>query len=108
MTILDIQQAVAMRFRLRVADLRGTRRPPSISGPRAIGMYLARVLLGMSFPQIGMRFGGKDHSTVIHACKRVRAADLPDHQLRELHGLHAALTAGLTVRPAGPTVWKAG
>lgn len=92
MTILDIQQAVAARFNLRVADLRGVRRFPAISGPRAIGMYLARTLLGLSFPEIGMRFGGKDHSSVIHAVRRVRACDLPDHQLAELDGLHKALT----------------
>ena len=92
MTILDIQQAVAARFRLRVADLRGVRRHQAVSGPRAIGMYLARTLLGLSFPEIGLRFGGKDHSSVIHACKRVRAGALPDHQLAELNGLHKALT----------------
>ena len=92
MTILDIQQEVAARFSLRVADLRGPRRYPAISGPRAIGMYLARTLLGLSFPEIGLRFGGKDHSSVMHAVRRVRACDLPDHQLAELDGLHKALT----------------
>lgn len=92
MTILDIQQEVAARFNLRVADLRGPRRFPAISGPRAIGMYLARTLLGLSFPEIGLRFGGKDHSSVIHAVRRVRACNLPDHQLAELDSLHKALT----------------
>lgn len=92
LTILDIQQAVAARFHLRVADLRGVRRYPAVSGPRAIGMYLARTLLGLSFPEIGLRFGGKDHSSVMHACKRVRQCALPDHQLAELDGLHKALT----------------
>lgn len=92
MTILDIQQAVAARFHLRVADLRGPRRHQAVSGPRAIGMYLARTLLGLSFPEIGLRFGGKDHSSVIHACKRVRSCALPDHQLAELADLHRTLT----------------
>lgn len=94
MTILDIQKAVAARFHLRVADLRGIRRHQGVSGPRAIGMYLARTLLGLSFPEIGLRFGGKDHSSVVYACARVRRGALPDHQISELHSLHAEL-AGL-------------
>ena len=92
MTILDIQQAVAARFHLKVVDLRGSRRYPEVSGPRAIAMYLTRTLLRLSFPEIGLRFGGKDHSSVMHACKRVRTCALPDHQLAELDGLHKALT----------------
>ena len=57
---------------IRIADLKGPRRHKGIARPRMIAMYLARELTPSSFPEIGLRFGGKDHSTVINACKRIR------------------------------------
>ena len=97
-TILDIQTAIAERFGLRIADLRGPRKIPSYAGPRMLAMYLARLLTGASYPEIGQRFGqrfgGRDHSTAINAVRKVRAAAIPDRYLAELHGLHALLASG--------------
>ena len=76
-TIQQLQEAVAARFRLRVADLKGVSRAWSISRPRMIAMYLVRRLLGSSYPEIGQRFGGKDHTTAINACRRIKLATEP-------------------------------
>jgi chromosomal replication initiation ATPase DnaA len=73
-TIQEIQQAVAARFRLTIADFKGTSRAWSIARPRMIAMYLVRRLLGTSYPEIGQRFGGKDHTTAINACRRIKMA----------------------------------
>jgi chromosomal replication initiator protein len=78
----SIQKAVAGYFSLRVADLKGQRRHKGISRPRMIAMFLARELTGSSFPEIGLRFGGKDHSTVINACRRIDELAKSDIELR--------------------------
>jgi chromosomal replication initiator protein len=62
-----IQQAVCVEFSLRPADLRSKRRSKDVAVPRQLAMYLCRKLLNASFPTIGNLFGGRDHSTVIHA-----------------------------------------
>jgi len=77
-TVESIQKAVAQYFTVKVADLKGSRRHRAISRPRMIAMYLSRELTRASFPEIGMRFGGKDHSTVINACKRISALENDD------------------------------
>ena len=77
-TVESIQKTVASYFTVKVADLKGNRRHRAISRPRMIAMYLAREFTGASFPEIGIRFGGKDHSTVMHACKRVQALERED------------------------------
>ena len=64
-----------------MADLRSKRKPRSIVRPRMIAMYLCRQLVGSSYPEIGMRFGGKDHSTVINAIKRIEQLMLADEAL---------------------------
>jgi chromosomal replication initiator protein len=66
-----IQKVVAEYFDIRVADMKSTRRPKSIAFPRQIAMYLTRNLTKFSLPEIGEAFGGRDHSTVLHACKLV-------------------------------------
>ena len=71
-TIENIQKTVAEYFKIRVADLLSKRRSRSITRPRQIGMSLAKELTSHSLPEIGDAFGGRDHSTVIHACKRVK------------------------------------
>jgi chromosomal replication initiator protein len=63
----DIQNAVCSQFSIRVADLRSKRRTRNVAVPRQIAMYLCRKLLQSSYPAIGAIFGGRDHSTVIHA-----------------------------------------
>lgn len=81
LTIETIQKLVATHFSIRIADLKGPRRHKGIARPRMIAMYLARELTPASFPEIGLRFGGKDHSTVINACKRIRALQALEPEL---------------------------
>jgi chromosomal replication initiator protein len=66
-----IQKAVAEHFDVRLADMTSRRRPASIAFPRQIAMYLSRSLTKGSLMEIGEAFGGRDHGTVIHACKKV-------------------------------------
>ncbi len=71
-TIENIQKTVAEYFKIRVADLLSKRRNRSIARPRQVAMALARELTNHSLPEIGDAFGGRDHTTVMHACERVR------------------------------------
>jgi chromosomal replication initiator protein len=70
-TIDSIQRAVAEHYDVRLADMTSRRRPASIAFPRQIAMYLSRSLTKGSLMEIGEAFGGRDHGTVIHACKKV-------------------------------------
>jgi chromosomal replication initiator protein len=81
-TVEAVQKTVANYFSVRISDLKGPRRHKGISRPRMIAMYLCRELTGSSFPEIGLRFGGKDHSTVINACKRMTSIQDEDPELR--------------------------
>ena len=72
-TIDGIQRAVAETFDVRMADMISRRRPASIAFPRQIAMYLSRSMTHNSLVEIGESFGGRDHGTVIHACKKVTA-----------------------------------
>ena len=78
----DIQEAVAKRFQIKIADLKSKKRTQQIIVPRHIGMYLCRELTNLSLPEIGRYFGGRDHSTVIHACKQVEKAKAEDLSIR--------------------------
>jgi len=66
-----IQQLVAQFFNLSVSDLRSKRRTKSVVGPRQIAMFLVRTMTDHSLPEIGDFFGGRDHTTVLHACKKI-------------------------------------
>jgi len=79
-TIENIQKTVAEYFKIRVADLLSKRRSRSIARPRQVAMALARELTNHSLPEIGDAFGGRDHTTVMHACSRVK--DLRDSEPR--------------------------
>jgi chromosomal replication initiator protein len=81
-TVEAVQKVVAQFFSVRISDLKGQRRHKGIARPRMIAMYLCRELTGASFPEIGLRFGGKDHSTVINACKRMTSIQEEDPELR--------------------------
>jgi chromosomal replication initiator protein len=70
-TIPQVQKLVASHFNVTVSDLKGARRHRAIALPRMIAMYLARTHTPCSFPDIGKRFGGRDHSTVISAVKKI-------------------------------------
>jgi chromosomal replication initiator protein len=71
-TIEQIQRRVAEHFDVRLADMTSKRRPASIAFPRQVAMYLARELTKASLNEIGDAFGGRDHGTVMHACKLVK------------------------------------
>ncbi len=73
-TIQMIQKAVAEHFGLRIEEMRAKRRTKGIAFPRQVAMYLARELTDASLPRIGEEFGGRDHTTVMHACERVKEA----------------------------------
>ena len=70
-TISIIQDVVASYFNLRVEDLKSQRRTRNVAHPRQIAMYLSRKLTDMSLPKIGEEFGGRDHTTVIHAYEKI-------------------------------------
>jgi chromosomal replication initiator protein len=71
-SIDTIQRAVAEHYDVRLADMTSRRRPASIAFPRQVAMYLSRTLTKGSLMEIGEAFGGRDHGTVIHACKKVQ------------------------------------
>jgi chromosomal replication initiator protein len=73
-TIQAIQRAVAEFFDIRTEEMRAKRRTKAVAFPRQVAMYLARELTDASLPHIGAEFGGRDHTTVMHACDRVREA----------------------------------
>lgn len=79
-SIDNIQKTVAEYFKIRVADLSSKNRKQSITRPRQVAMCLARELTSHSYPEIGDAFGGRDHTTVINACKRV--AELKDDDVK--------------------------
>lgn len=81
-TIEQIQRRVAEHFDVRLADMTSKRRPANIAFPRQIAMYLARELTNSSLSDIGDSFGGKDHGTVIHACKLVKRKIDEDEKTR--------------------------
>ena len=71
-TIDNIQKTVAEYYKVKVADLLSKRRSRSIARPRQMAMALAKELTNHSLPEIGDQFGGRDHTTVIHACRKVK------------------------------------
>ena len=70
-SIENIQKTVADYFKIRVADLLSKRRSRSIARPRQLAMALAKELTSHSLPEIGDAFGGRDHTTVLHGCRRI-------------------------------------
>jgi len=71
-TVENIQKTVAEYYKIRIADLLSKRRSRSIARPRQVAMALAKELTNYSLPEIGDAFGGRDHTTVLHACRRVK------------------------------------
>ncbi len=92
-TVDDIQKIVAAHFAVKVSDLKASRRLKALVLPRQIAMYLSRQLTNLSYPEIGERFGGKDHSTIIHAIKKIDKGLEDDFQLKStISTLKNALT----------------
>ena len=82
-TIEQIQKGVAERFDVRLADMTSKRRPAHIAFPRQVAMYLARELTKASLNEIGEAFGGRDHGTVLHACKLVKKRMKEQEKIRQ-------------------------
>jgi chromosomal replication initiator protein len=82
-TIDNIQKTVAEYYKIRVSDLLSKRRNRSIARPRQIAMALAKELTNHSLPEIGDAFGGRDHTTVLHACRKVTELQAAEHKINE-------------------------
>ena len=82
-TIENIQKTVAQYYKLRVADLISKRRTRSIARPRQVAMALSKELTNHSLPEIGDAFGGRDHTTVLHACRKVAELKEQDRGINE-------------------------
>jgi len=82
-TIEEIKRRVADHYNLRLSDLISARRARAVARPRQVAMYLAKTLTSKSLPEIGRGFGGRDHTTVIHAVKKIEALRESDSQLSE-------------------------
>jgi chromosomal replication initiator protein len=82
LTVEEIQKTVAAHFSIKISDLKSAKRLKALVLPRQIAMYLSRILTSCSYPEIGERFGGKDHSTIIHAIKKIEKHMEEDFQLR--------------------------
>lgn len=82
-TIENIQKTVAEYYKIRVGDLLSTKRNRSIARPRQVAMALAKELTNHSLPEIGDAFGGRDHTTVLHACRKVKELVDSDARISE-------------------------
>jgi chromosomal replication initiator protein len=82
-TIEEIQKRVAEHYRLRMADMLSARRARAVARPRQVAMYLAKQLTPRSLPEIGRKFGGRDHTTVMHAIRRIEELRAVDAVLNE-------------------------
>jgi chromosomal replication initiator protein len=88
-----IQHAIAEYYKIRVIDLSNKTRSRSIARPRQMAMFLSRELTKLSLPEIGQAFGGRDHSTVIHACKKIKELKASDSRFEEdYNNLYRTLT----------------
>jgi chromosomal replication initiator protein len=91
-SVENIQKTVADFFNIKVADMYSKKRPANIARPRQIAMYLAKELTQKSLPEIGELFGGRDHTTVLHAVRKVTADRAKNPELNhELHVLEQTL-----------------
>jgi len=82
-TVEEIQKKVAEHFNIKVADMSSTRRARNIARPRQVAMYLSKMLTTKSLMELGKKFGGKDHSTILHAIKTIEKLLLEDKELAE-------------------------
>ncbi|MDO5055400.1 chromosomal replication initiator protein DnaA [Pasteurella oralis] len=82
-TVENIQKVVAEYYRIKVSDLKGKSRSRSIARPRQLAMALSKELTNRSLPEIGKNFGDKDHTTVLHACRKIAELREQEHSLQE-------------------------
>jgi len=84
LTVEEIQKVVASHYGIKISDLKSAKRLKALVLPRQVAMYLARQLTSSSYPEIGEKFGGKDHSTIIHAIKKIEQYMDDDLQLNAI------------------------
>jgi len=96
-TIALIQRSVAEFFGIRTEEMKAKRRTKGVAFPRQVAMYLSRELTDASLPRIGEEFGGRDHTTVMHACERVKNALVQDTHLAA--GIKSLVDSFRTERP---------
>jgi len=82
-SIEEIQKHVAEHFNIRLADMSSPRRARSVARPRQVAMYLAKHLTSRSLPEIGRKFGGRDHTTVMHAIRKIEELSGADTTMAE-------------------------
>jgi chromosomal replication initiator protein len=93
-SIEQIQRIVADQYKIKVADMYSKRRPAHIALARQVAMYFAKEITQKSFPEIGEAFGGRDHTTVMHAVKKIAELRQKDsEENRKLHVLEQSLRA---------------
>jgi len=85
-TIENIQKTVADYYKIRMADLLSKRRTRSVARPRQMAMALSKELTRHSLPEIGDAFGGRDHTTVLHACNKIQQLQDSDSRIGEDYG----------------------
>ena len=83
LTIEEIQRKVAEHYNIRLSDMIGPKRLRNIARPRQVAMYLAKQLTPRSLPEIGRRFGGRDHTTIMHGVKKIEELMSTDSQLND-------------------------
>ena len=82
-TIEEIQKRVAEHYNIRLADMHSARRARAVARPRQVAMWLCKQLTPRSLPEIGRKFGGRDHTTVMHAVRKVEELLVSDRSLAE-------------------------
>jgi len=103
-TIQRIQRHVAHYYRISQAELVSNRRPRDVALARQVAYYLARELTPLSLPSIGRRFGGRDHTTVLHGIRKIAELEDSDPRMaRDLNALRAGLGAPETAPMEEPT-----
>jgi chromosomal replication initiator protein len=82
-TVEEIQRHVAEHYNIRVSDMHSSRRSRNVARPRQVAMYLSKQLTSRSLPEIGRKFGGRDHTTVMHAVKAIKTLQGSDPTVRD-------------------------
>ena len=82
-TIEDIQKRVAEYYGIKISDMQSARRSQNVARPRQVAMYLAKALTSRSLPEIGRKFGGRDHTTVLHAVRKVEEVRIQDREFSD-------------------------
>ncbi len=93
-SIENIQKTVADYFKIKVAEMYSKKRTRALARPRQMAMYLARELTDLSYPEIGQSFGGRDHTTVLHACAKIEELKASDAGLRKDYTLLIQVLTG--------------